>query len=179
MEDADTAQEQVDPTRKYFPFWLPEGGYQEIDANEVMPAFTHGDIVIRGGKVGATFSIGQQAGVCFVVKCWVFKTKNRPNLSAVKFKSIERNCGWDPTVNPEVGTEFGKLLFYKEAHLSPYVNHSFTVETRLKCQKIDKADFADNMGAQIVYVVQVVNLGNDTSRPIGITKYHNLSFCAV
>lgn len=155
------------------PFWVAAGGLQPQDTGGVSPVF-RGDITLRGGKVGITISVAEAAGNHTLIKVWTVKTVSNPIVARIV---SPQPLGWDPSVSPDFISEFGRPIAYREAVINGNFS-TFTVEHRLRPQKIDQASFINDFGHQICFLVQVVNITDTTDNTVQLIPYHNVSFSA-
>jgi hypothetical protein len=165
------------------PFWIGTGGARGINANVAPPVFL-GDIIIRGGICRFTIS-NPDTGIPQLVKVWLVWAKPNPSKQVwTVIDQDEKDMEWDPTVEAEFGTKFGKVIFKREILMNPGVR-PFTVVHRLKTQKIDQAVFngSDNItddelaGNQPWWCWQMVPLvTNPGASPVTTLISFNLSF---
>jgi len=155
------------------PFWVTAGGLLPQDTGGASPTF-RGDITLRGGKIGICISVAEASGNHSLIKVWTVRTVSNPIVARIISPQL---LGWDPSVSPDFVSEFGRPIAYREAVINGNFS-TFTVEHRLKPQKIDQASFINDFGHQIVFLVQIVNTVDATDNTVQVIPYHNVSFSA-
>lgn len=155
------------------PFWSTANGAVAIDNTVAVPNF-RGDIILRGGKIGAYISLPSTvvAADNILVKVWHVKTLHNPNTSVF---SGAQPLSFDPSAIPDMTTETCRILQYREAVLSTQ-NPTLNVEYRLRLQKIDQDDFATGFGQQDMICVYVSNISAANNIGVQIHAFHNVSF---
>lgn len=153
-------------------FWTATGGAQPHDTGVAVPTFI-GDITLRGGVIGIVISVLD--AVVLDVACTVFTVALAKNADVSKLPATIV-YGGDASDAADFA-DFGRILDKKE-YIMNYQNPSFTVERRLRVQKIDQEQWATKLGQQIVFVVQLANLQSGAAVNVQTTTYHNLSFSA-
>lgn len=155
-------------------FWTSTGGLQPPDLGATNPTFTVGDMVIRGGRVGVVVSVGDTVTDEIGVTIWVVKLVKDPNNANIA-SAISYGSMIDAT--PEFVTRVGKVLYNKTAIINN-TNPSFSLEHRLRVQKIDQEIYGTELGDQIAFIISAANLTDTSSETINLLNYHDLSFAA-
>jgi len=155
-------------------FWTSTGGLQPPDLGATNPTFSVGDITIRGGRVGIVITVPDavtdEIGVCV----WVVKGKEDPNQGNIP-AAIAYGSMID--AGPEFNTRVGKVLYTKTAILNN-TSPSFSIEHRLRVEKIDQEIYATELGRNVMFIVACSNLTDTSDNTINVLGYHDLSFSA-
>lgn len=161
------------------PFWSSTGGLQGIDNAVPLPTFV-GDVTLRGGI--CRLSLFNQDDVQIRFKVYAFWVIKNPSFRVyTQLSGSSRPVEWDPTSIQEVSTEFGKVLYQKEATIDP--GQSMEVVHRFKVQKLDIVRFqggvSDPAGSTLYWMVSFIPLINNAAAGNCIaTSSWNLSFSA-
>lgn len=161
------------------PFWTATGGTQAVDAGAGVPVFS-GDITLRGGIV--RLSIYNNDDVQMRLRVYgVWAAKNPSFAVYTALAASARPVEWDPSMVSEFSTEFGRILFNREATVNPGEN--IEVLHRFKPQKIDKVRFTgvagDPAGSQLWWMIALVpTTANAAAVGLTVVSSWNLSFAA-
>jgi len=155
-------------------FWTTTGGLVTPDTGETAPTFGPGDIVIRGGRIGITITCPDAVTEEIGVTIWVVRLTNDPNVGAI---GATLPYGSMIDINPDFAYRVGKVLYNKQAILSG-AYPSFTLEHRMRVEKIDKEIFGTELGHQVAFIVAIANLQTTDARTLSTIAYHDLSFTA-
>lgn len=149
-------------------FWTAAGGAKGVDVSQTVPLFD-GDITIRGGLVGATITNGSTTDPVMVNIYYLWSIA-RPDFTIV---SSTVSVGYDPTIDPDVTTDVGKIYWSSSVLLTP--GQVFKFERKLKPMKIDRHAY-NNGGRSPQLYVSVNDTLSATASSIRVTTYYNLSF---
>lgn len=158
------------PVNSGAPFWGVAGGAQPETTGIAVPNFD-GKIILRGGMIGIRMS--NQVASASPVQATVFLV--RPVNDAVFITGVNRDYGWDPSIEPDFNTTVGRII-YKRSFL---LENSNVCETRyrVKLSTYDPGTFTDQLG-QLRWMVTLGNTENATAEGVTVTRFHNLSFSA-
>ncbi|MGN5495168.1 hypothetical protein ACLJCJ_09340 [Campylobacter coli] len=162
------------------PFWTSAGGATDINFGVAPPLF-NGDITLRGG-FARIFIGAYPENVPLRVRVWAIWAQPRPsNTLYTGINNSNQPVEWDPSIFPDFTTQFGKILYQKEAIVP--VGESFNMVHRFKPQKIDTPRFVgaagQPSGSSLWWLVSCANLDtNLLSAQITVVTSHNLSFSA-
>jgi len=164
-------------------FWTGAGGAAGINANVTPPQFL-GDIVLRGGIIRFTLA-NPDTGIPQLLKVWLVRVFRNPSVQVYSQLNQQlKNLEYDPSVEAEFSTKFGRIVFKREILMNPG-RIPFTVVHRLQVQKIDqdvwrgKDTLLDDelAGNQYYWIWQLVPLfTNPTSDVTQTFISYNLSF---
>jgi len=155
-------------------FWTTTGGLVTPDTGASAITFGAGDMVIRGGRVGLTITVPDAVTDEICINIWVVKLTKRPDSGLLPTTWI---YGSNLDYAPEFNQQYGKILYSKRA----IVNNSypaFTLEHRLKVQKIDQEIWGTDLGDQIIFLVSAANMQDTTQNTLIAQVYHDMSFVA-
>lgn len=150
-----------------------------MDSGSALPTFV-GDITLRGGLSRMMFFNSEDIQMRIkVYAVWAIKNPSFTVYTALN--NSGRGVDWDPSCVAEFSTEFGKIMYSKEAIVDPGQN--FEVVHRFKPQKIDQVRFlgaaADPAGSQLWWMfVAACTTVNPGAGSIRIVNSWNLSFSA-
>jgi len=119
------------------PFWTVAGGAQSADTAIPVPTFSS-DIILRGGQIGLRISNNVVDATPMEVNIFLLYSNNNPTLPAL----ANQPMGWEPSQVADFKLSFGRIVMRKKVLLENAnvveVNH------RLRVQKIDQSDWANN-----------------------------------
>lgn len=152
-------------------FWLATGG--AIDVNGATLPIFRGDIVMRGGVVGAHINNTDATGTDILnVKLMLGIAPDIPNTSG--FNSATRPIGWDVTMFPEFSNFVMKsVLKTWDFVLKP--QEQMTVKYRMGVRKIDKQEWIAS-GQRPYWIVILNGPANNNVTDCNFTTFFSLSF---
>jgi len=150
-------------------FWTTAGGTKPMDAGGAVPGFV-GDVVIRGGIVGATITNAATDPV--MVNLYYLWSIARPDFTLI---SGTVSVGYDPSIDSDVTTDVGRIYWSSSVLLTPGQVYKF--ERRLRPTKLDQHAYL-NGGNSPQLLVSVNDTLSATASQIRVTTYYNLSFTA-
>jgi len=160
-------------------FWQPGGGGTDIDFGVTIPTF-RGDVVLRGGI--ARCALVNNDNLAARVKIYAIWAQEKPEiLIYTSMNNTNRPVEFDPSVFPDFTTEFGRILYHKQATIRQ--GEAFEMVHRFKPQKIDQNRFQGDVnnaaGSQLWWLVTYAPLEpNALAENLRIINSWNLSFSA-
>lgn len=155
-------------------FWTVTGGLQATDEGAGTVTFDVTDLVIRGGRIGITLTCPDAVTEEIGVTIYVVQLYSNPD-----YQLLPNIVTWGSMVDsgPDFNRRLGKVLYNKSAILSNAYS-SFTLEHRLKIQKIDQETHGTVLGNQIGFIVTATPLQTSpvTGFSLPTIVYHDLSF---
>jgi len=155
-------------------FWTATGGLQATDEGAGTVTFDTTDLVIRGGKVGITLTCPDAVTEEIGVTVYVVQLYSNPD-----YQLLPNIVTWGSMVDagPDFNRRLGKVLYNKSTVMSNTYSN-FTLEHRLKVQKIDQETHGTVLGNQIGFVVTATPLQTSpvTGFDLPTIVYHDLSF---
>lgn len=155
-------------------FWTVAGGLQPTDAGAAAVTFDETDLVIRGGRVGITITCPDTITEEIGITIYVVQMYNDPDFTIqptiVTYGSMIDSA-------PDVNRRLFKVLYNKSAILSN-VYSSFSLEHRLRVQKVDQETHGTRFGNQIAFYVTATPLQSSPAVGFDLPAlvYHDLSF---
>lgn len=153
-------------------FWTTTGGAINPEGGAI-PAFSNGDIVIRGGVMGLRLcnQLGTATTSETLYGCvYLCRTNNNFNIGGVPASA---SVGWEPSLVPDFKVNIGRIVYSKKFLLRD--TETANVEYRMPIQKIDQSEFIAAYN-DYVWVLCVGNTDNAGARVLTWTTYFNLSF---
>lgn len=155
-------------------FWTAAGGLEITDEGGTAVTFDETDLVIRGGRIGITLTcpdtITEELAVTIAVVSIVQNPDYQLLPTLIPYGSMMDG-------GPDFTRRLGRILYSKSAIMSNAYS-SFTLEHRLRVQKIDQETWGTVLGGQIGFIVTVTPMQSNPATPYELPAvvYHDLSF---
>jgi len=155
-------------------FWTATGGLVLTDQGANPVQFAPTDLVIRGGRIGIIITCPDDVTEELAVTIYVIQIFNEPDYSLLPALV---SYGSMVDAEPDFNRRFARVLYNKSATMNNTYS-SFSLEHRLRVQKIDQETHGTALGGQIGFLVTVTPLQSSPVTPYELPSlvYHDLSF---
>jgi len=155
-------------------FWTTAGGLVITDQGANPVQFAPTDLVIRGGRIGILITCPDDITEELAVTIYVIQIFSEPDYTLLPTLVP---YGGMVDAEPDFNRRLGRILYNKSAVMSNQYS-SFSLEHRLRIQKIDQETFGTSLGGQIGFLVTVTPLQTSPVTPYELPSivYHDLSF---